>query len=193
MKLVAVLLYPGCIFFEIAAAVELLAQHGRVQYFTPDGRPHESSNGACIVATGSYADLAGLAVDAVLVPGGNPDSIMELGLANECLQAAYAKGAVLAGICAGVLVIAASGLLAGRRATHTYTAEFAPLHIVSFVASLWQGVIYERANTVIDGRLISAQPWAVFEFAALIGEALSVMNTEERAKYLAYYQLGRLG
>jgi putative intracellular protease/amidase len=70
MKLVAVLLYPGCIFFEIAAAVELLAQHGRVQYFTPDGELHDSSNDACILAAGSYADLAGLAMDAVLVPGG---------------------------------------------------------------------------------------------------------------------------
>jgi putative intracellular protease/amidase len=193
MKLVAVLLYPGCIFFEIAAAVELLAQHGRVQYFTPDGIPHESSNGACIVAAGSYADLAGLAVDVVLVPGGNPDSIMELRLANKCLQAAYAQGAVLAGICAGVLVVAATGLLAGRRAAHNYTAEFAPVHTVNFVSPLFQRVIYERANAVIDGRLISAQPWAVFEFAALIGEALGLMNDEERAKYLAYYQLAHLG
>jgi putative intracellular protease/amidase len=118
---------------------------------------------------------------------------MELKLANECLLAAYAQGAVLAGICAGGLVIAATGLLAGRRATHTYTAEFAPLQVVNFVAPLWQGVIYEQANAVIDGRLITAQPWAVFEFSALIGEALSIMNTEERDKYLAYYQLGRVG
>jgi putative intracellular protease/amidase len=192
MKRVALLLYPGCIFFEIAAAVELLARHSRVQYFTPDGEPHESSNGACIVAAGSYADLAGLTMDAVLVPGGNPDSIMELRLANECLQAAFTKGAVLAGICAGALVIAASGLLAGRRATHTYTAEFAPSQVVNFVAPLWQGVIYERANAARDGRLITAQPWAVFEFAALIAEALGFIRNEEGAKYLAYYQQGSL-
>ncbi|STQ89140.1 DJ-1/PfpI family protein [Iodobacter fluviatilis] len=192
MKLVAVLLYPGCIFLEIAAAVELLAKHARVQYFTPDGGPHVSSNGACMMAVGSYADLAVLTMDAVLLPGGNPDSIMELRLANECLQAAYAKGAVLAGICAGALVIAASGLLAGRRATHTYTAEFALSQLVNFVAPLWQGVIYERANAVRDGRLITAQPWAVFEFAALIGEALGLLGKEERAKYLAYYQQGSL-
>jgi putative intracellular protease/amidase len=188
MKRVAVLLYPDCIFFEIAAAVELLAQHGRVQYFTPDGGHHESSNGACIFAAGSYADLAGLTVDAVLVPGGNPDSIIELRLANECLRVVYARGAVLAGICAGALVIAASGLLAGRRATHTYTAEFAPSHIVNFVAPLFYGVIYERENAVRDGSLITAQPWAVFEFAALIAEALGLMGDKERAKYLAYYQ-----
>jgi putative intracellular protease/amidase len=187
MKRLALLLYPGCIFFEIAAAVELLARYGRVQYFTPDGELHESSNGACIVAAGSYADLAGLTMDAVLVPGGNPDSIMELRLANECLQAAFTKGAVLAGICAGALVIAASGLLVGRRATHTYTTEFAPSQVVNFVAPLWQGVIYERANAVRDGRLITAQPWAVFEFAVLIAEALGLMSDAERVKYLAYY------
>ena len=35
-----VLLYPGCIFLEIAATVELLAEHCEVGYFTPTGEVH---------------------------------------------------------------------------------------------------------------------------------------------------------
>jgi hypothetical protein len=43
---VTVLLYPGCIFFAIAAAVELLARSCELAYCTPDGTAHAASNGA---------------------------------------------------------------------------------------------------------------------------------------------------
>jgi hypothetical protein len=48
-----VLLYPGCIFLEVAAAVELLSEHCEMGYFTPRGESHDASNGVRMVATGS--------------------------------------------------------------------------------------------------------------------------------------------
>ena len=43
---------------------------------------------------------------------------------QACLRAAASSDALLAGICAGALELAAAGLLRGRRATHNDTLEF---------------------------------------------------------------------
>lgn len=41
---VAVLLYPGCVFFEIALAAETLGQHLPVRYYALGGEPLRASN-----------------------------------------------------------------------------------------------------------------------------------------------------
>ncbi|MFZ2989084.1 DJ-1/PfpI family protein, partial [Ideonella sp.] len=130
-QVVAVLLYPGCIFFEIALAAEQLASRFELRYYTPDGAPHAASNGATLLPAGDYRDLAQTKVAAVLVPGGDPRSIIPAALATAALQAAGARGSLMAGICAGNLVLASVGLLKGRRGTHNYTPEHAPAHKVA--------------------------------------------------------------
>ena len=176
---VAVLLYPGCIFFEIALATETLAEHVAVRYYTPDGQTHLASNGAHIHARGSFADLTSAKVAAVLIPGGDPRSILvPKRLATQSLQAQAQCGTLLAGICAGSLVLAAAGLLRGRRATHNYTAEHAPAEAVAATAALWEGMHFERANLVQDGRIITAQPWAYRQFAAAVAKQLGVLDPQ---------------
>lgn len=95
---VAVLLYPRCILFEVALATELLAETFSVQFFTPDGLQHLGSNGFAVQAFGSYADLEQLDdVVCILIPGGDPGSIIPQSAATQCLQAASKRGAVIAG------------------------------------------------------------------------------------------------
>lgn len=186
MPHVGVLLYPGCIFLEIAPVTELLADHGcAVEYFTPDGAGHRASNGAAIAPAGSFADLAAAPPDAVVVPGGNPDAIIDPGTATPCLRAAHAHGALVAGICAGGLVIARAGLLQGRRATHNYTAEHAAPEVVACAAPIWDGIHFVRADVVVDGPFITAQYWAREKFAAAVAQALGALSREQAAAYLA--------
>jgi transcriptional regulator GlxA family with amidase domain len=186
---VAVLLYPGCIFFEIALAVETLAEHLSVRYYTPDGQTHRASNGAHIEASGDFASLATARVAAVLIPGGDPRSIVspEL-LAAPALRAQAERGALLAGICAGSLVLASAGLLKGRRATHNYTAEHASPEKVAATAAFWNGMDFERANLVQDGQTITAQPWAYRQFAAAVAKHLGVLGPEAAAALEGYVQ-----
>jgi putative intracellular protease/amidase len=181
---VAVLLYPGCIFFEIAAAVELLARSCELAYCTPDGSAHAASNGARIAADGSYADAVATEARCVVVPGGNPDAIIDPGTANACLIAAHRRGAWLTGICAGSLVIARAGLLKGRRATHNYTAEHATPDVVACVAPIYDGIVFERADVVVDAPFITAQHWAHVPFAAAVARSLGVLSPDEAARYL---------
>jgi transcriptional regulator GlxA family with amidase domain len=125
-KIVGVLLYPGCVYLEVARAVELLAERFQVLHFTPEGSVHAGADDVMIQPDGSYTALETTDVACVLVPGGNPDSIIPEQKATAALNRAAANGALMAGICAGNLVLASAGLLRGKRATHNYTAEYAP-------------------------------------------------------------------
>jgi len=184
---VAVLLYPGCVFFEIALAAEILAGRFRVRYYSPAGEPHTASNGATVAADGSYAELTRARTAAVLVPGGDPGSIMvPNALASAALQAQAAAGSLMAGICAGNLVLAAAGLLRGRRGTHNYTAEYAPPQAVEATAPHWQGLRFVRADLVEDGPIITAQPWAYRQYAAAVARRLGVIGVDEASDLISY-------
>lgn len=155
----AILLYPGCQFHEIALVAELLHAHTRLHWATPEGAPHMASFGGQIANTLAYAALQGQRLDAVLVPGGDPGAILvPAPRASALLQAQAAGGALLGGICAGALVLAAAGLLQGRRATHTYAPPYASAAQIATTAPHWQGSHYTPADLVADGPVITAMP-----------------------------------
>lgn len=184
---VAAILYPGCIYFEIALAVETLSEQADIRVFTPSGGDHMASGGLGVKADGSFDDLKHARVGAVLIPGGDPRSILEPeNLIKPALVAQAAQGAILAGICAGALVLAASGLLVGRRGTHNYTLEHAPRSHVEAVAGCWRGMTFVRADLVEDGRFITAQPWAYREFAAAVARQLGQITPEQADLLVAY-------
>jgi transcriptional regulator GlxA family with amidase domain len=186
-RTVAVILYPGCIFFEVALAVEVLARHFSIRCFTPDGSAHQASNGCQITAAGDFEALAREAAVAVLIPGGNPrDILVPNNLVATALNEQAARGSLMASICAGNLVVAAAGLLRGRSGTHNYTLEQAPPEKVAATRSLWEGMHFVRANIVVDGQFITAQPWAYRQYAAAVGRAAGVL-TEAEAYELQNY------
>ena len=177
---VAVLLYPGCTYFEVEAAVNVLSQHREVLHFTPSGSALADSTGKIFDAQGSYADLERSEVDCVLVPGGDPGSIIPQQQATAALRRAANQGAVMAGICAGNLVLASAGLLKGLRATHNYTPEYAPPVDVAATAPYWDGILFERADLVEDVNRITAQHWAHEKFAAAVARQLGIANHGEK-------------
>lgn len=181
---VAVLLYPGCIFLEIAPLLEVLASECELSFFTPDGAVHDASNGTRLIANGAFAQACDAPLDCVVIPGGNPDSIIDAGSANHCLASACERGALLAGICAGALVIARAGLLRGRRATHNYTAEHTTAEVLACTDPIFEGIVFERADIVVDQPFITAQHWAKTKFAAAVATALGVFSPEQAERYL---------
>lgn len=177
---VAVLLYPGCVFFEVALAMENLAKHLSLGVVTPDGNPHRASNGTVVDADADLDTLTSTIVRAVLIPGGDPRSLLlPAPRPKAALRKQAEAGAVIAGICAGNLVMAASGLLVGRRGTHNYTPEYTSQDKVAATAKYWSGMHFVRANLVQDGNLITAQPWAYRQYAAAVCRRLGVFNEEQ--------------
>jgi 4-methyl-5(b-hydroxyethyl)-thiazole monophosphate biosynthesis len=114
--------------------------------------------------------------DCVLVPGGDPRSIVPEQKATAALQRAAGQGALMAGICAGNLVLASAGLLKGVRATHNYTLDHVTAEKVAATARYWDGMLFERADLVEDGRRITAQHWAHEKFAAAVARQLGMRS-----------------
>lgn len=186
---VSVLLYPGCIFFEIALALEQLAAHYPIRFYTPEGESHPSSGGFQVHADGDYESLAQANAVAVLVPGGDPRGALTARYpVATALQGHLQRRALLAGICAGNLVLAYAGMLKGLRGTHNYTAEHTPLEKVDAAAHVWEGMHFERANLVRDGNVITAQPWAYRHYAAAVAEYLQVIDPAEASALATYVE-----
>jgi transcriptional regulator GlxA family with amidase domain len=86
--------------------------------------------------------------DIVLVPGGpGQAALMDDGPVHEWLRAAHETSTWTTSVCTGSLVLAAAGLLAGRRATTHWTA-------LEELGRLGAEPIAERV--VFDGKLVTA-------------------------------------
>jgi transcriptional regulator GlxA family with amidase domain len=184
---VSVLLYPGCILFEIALALEQVANHFTVRFYTPLGDSHHSSQGFELQPHGSYETLRAVESVAVLVPGGDSRGALSAEHSvKEALQAQLHRGTLIAAICAGNLVLAYAGILDGRRGTHNFTPEHASQTLVDAASQYWGSMIFERADLVIDGNVITAQPWAYRDYAAAVTEYLHIVSSEQARELLTY-------
>ena len=128
-NVVAVLAYDGVNAFELGIAVEIFG----LPNMGPDwyrvivcaerpGQPLAAGSGVKIVADAGLPSLR--QAGTIIVPGWQdidaapPDALL------DALRRAHARGVRIASICSGVFVVAAAGLLAGRRvAAHWANAE----------------------------------------------------------------------
>jgi AraC family transcriptional activator FtrA len=119
---VAVLVYDGLCTFEFGIAVELfglprpeLADWYRFQACAIEPGPLRATGGFLIEAPGGLAEVE--AAGTIVVPGWRGAGVPPPEALLDSLRRAHANGARLISICSGVFVLAATGLLAGRRAT----------------------------------------------------------------------------
>ena len=140
---VAILLYPGVQSLDVTGPLEVLAGAARLisaggradrgyelRTLSRDGAPLRTSSGLTITPDGSLAD-AGAEIDTLIVPGGSGSRrAARDGALLEWICAASSAARRTAGVCTGAFLLAAAGLLTGRRATTHWAAaqELARLH-----------------------------------------------------------------
>ncbi len=126
---VAVLAYDGVNAFELGIATEVfgLSNMGPDWYRVivcadQPGVPLATGGGVKVVADAGLASLR--RAGTIIVPGWQDIDAAPPEALLEALRRAHARGARIASICAGVFVVAAAGLLDGRRvAVHWMHAE----------------------------------------------------------------------
>jgi len=190
-----VLLYPGCTVAEtIELATRLREAGANMTHLAPTIDPFRDRSGLSMHPDATIDEIDPITVDVLVVPGGDPEAIIDDESVLEFVAAAAGNGAMVAGICAGVLVMAASGVTAGRSITHNYRRPWAPPEIAEFVDRFWAGATVEpdpAIGVVVDGPIITALPNATIEFATTVCRELDLYSPEE-ADQIARHLRGSL-
>lgn len=179
------LLYPGCNVAEVWMAMAWLGEGGTTRVITPDGREYVTPFGVRIGSDGDPASVDPAEVGCLLVPGGDPASVLWDPAVEDLVRGVDREGGWLGAIGAGPVVLGRAGVLVGRRHTHGYTANELPHVGVHFAGAIWTGVPVE-----VDERVVTAQAPAAVAFAAELAWRTGALPREEAERRRRYYTGG---
>jgi transcriptional regulator GlxA family with amidase domain len=185
VRRVVIAAFPDCMSLDVVGPAEVFSTAGAydVEIVSPDAAPFRMSNGMQVVPHSAMAGVRGR-IDTLVVAGGagtrraatDPRVI-------EWTRAAAKRSRRVASVCSGAFVLAAAGLLDGRRATTHW-------QWCDTLASTFPGVDVERdAIFVVDGPVYtSAGVTAGMDLAlALVEEDLGPDVAREVAQQLVVF------
>jgi transcriptional regulator GlxA family with amidase domain len=146
---IAILIFDRLTALDAVGPYEVLSRlpDTEVRFLAREPGPKRTDTGQlALLADATLEDMPH--PDIVLVPGGPGQmALMDDGPVHEWLRAAHETSTWTVSVCTGSLVLAAAGLLAGKRATSHWTAleELGRL-----------GALPTPERVVFDGRLVTA-------------------------------------
>ncbi|MDZ5650705.1 transcriptional regulator FtrA [Nitrospirillum sp. BR 11828] len=157
-RTVAVLAYDGLCTFEFGVAVEVfglprpeMADWYQFRVCAAEPGPLRAVGGIQVLADGDVRDLA--AAGTIIIPGWRGKDAPVPPALLDALRHAHAGGARLVSICSGVFVLAAAGVLAGKRATthwryaQTLAARFPDIRVEPDVLYVDEGSVLTSAGS----------------------------------------------
>lgn len=146
---IAILIYPRFTALDAVGPYEVLSRlpDAKVTFVAEHATPQRTDTGQlALVADATLDELPHPEI--VLVPGGpGQAALMEDGHIHEWLRTADATSTWTASVCTGSLVLAAAGLLTGKRATSNWQA-------IDELRAL--GADAKEERVVFDGKLATA-------------------------------------
>lgn len=185
MSELGIVAFPGCAWTEISPALAVLRAPS-VRVLGPGTAPVATAEGVRLLPDVGWAGAEPPAV--LLVPGGDPASVVEDPELHAFLADAVERS-VVGAICNGALLLARAGCLRGRSVTHTAVPRYAPVpafaELLAFAGPVLEGSRYVDEDVVVDGRLVTAKPWAALDFAKAVARAAG-RDREEAASRVRY-------
>jgi ADP-ribose pyrophosphatase YjhB (NUDIX family)/putative intracellular protease/amidase len=166
-----VILYPGCLSFDVALAAQLLGRRYQVLNVSEDGSNLAESLGLPLQVHTSFSQVDLSDCKAILIPGREPDLSLVPAWADslalkQLLQKAHRQNIYIAAVGNGVLHLIYAGLLTGSEKA-------------------------ERALTIRDSLLTAGEEGAI-ELAVELGIRLDVVDARFASRTKDYYR-GLLG
>lgn len=165
MPRVLVPLAQGCEELEAVTIINVLRRAGaEVISASLDGLPVKGARGITLVADAPLNEFKGQDFAAVVLPGGaGTEVLLKDGRILDLLERNAARGAISAAVCAAPKVLAAAGLLRGKKATSYPGALDQSPH---------EGTLVDAA-AVADGKIITGRSAGTsMDFALLVVEQL---------------------
>jgi 4-methyl-5(b-hydroxyethyl)-thiazole monophosphate biosynthesis len=166
MKRVLVPLAEGFEELEAVTIIDIL-RRARVEVVVAslEGGTVTGSHGIRLAADTPLAALAEQDFDMIVLPGGMPgaDRLKKDPRIAEIVRSLHAKGRPVAAICAAPMVLAAAGVLDGKRATS----------FPGFLADAARTTVTGDAVVVDGGVITSRGPGTALDFALTLVEELS--------------------
>ncbi len=164
---IAILIYDRLAALDAVGPYEVLSRmpNSTLTFVAQEAGPVRTDTGALgLLADAALADVP--APDLLLVPGGpGQQALMEDGPVHEWLRAAHETSTWTTSVCTGSLILAAAGLLDGKRATSNWQA-------LEELGALGVEVVPERV--VFDGRVVtSAGVTAGIDMALLLVQRIA--------------------
>ncbi len=128
---------------------------------TPDGESRIGKHGNRVQADEKISEVSSEDFDALIIPGGSsPKKLVEVPEAVQLVKAFHKKRKPIAAICHGPQLLAAAGIVEGRKLT-CYSGLKDELEK--------QGVDYENSSVVVDGNIITSRvPKDISDFSQAI-------------------------
>ena len=150
------LVYDGCCFYEIVILSYFMNYSNCDMLFCSlDGKSVKAMEGFSVNVGLSLHELDREQIRSFIVPGGNISCINKEEV-RAFLQELKTRNALIAGICAGVDVLDASGILQDVKSTHSTDEDF-----------------------VSDKNVITARANAYVDFAIEVAKKLNLFTSEE--------------
>lgn len=149
-------IYNGCCFYEIVTLSYFMRYSGcDLVFCAPGSGPMKAAEGFTVQPDLSLGELDREQIRSFILPGGAVAAINDTEIWS-LLRELKTKQVLIAGICAGVDVLDAAGILKGVRSTH-----------------------FVDEDLVQDGRIITARANAYLDFAIKTAEELKLFTSEE--------------
>ena len=163
------LVYDRCCFYEIVILSYFLNySHCDLVFCSPDGKPVRAMEGFSMHVDASLEDLDKAQIRSFIVPGGAVSGI-DTAEVKVLLRNLKQRGALIAGICAGVDVLDHAGILHDVKSTHASDDDWV----------CDKQVATARANAYVDFALAVAKKPGLFA---------SETDLQETIRFRKYYQ-----
>lgn len=173
MPRVLVPLAPGCEEIEAVTVIDIL-RRAKIEVVSAglDAHPVKASRGVMLLPDSTLDEAMQHEFDMIVLPGGQPgtDNLRADARIISLLKRMAAQEKYIAAICAAPAVLAAAGLLDGKRAT-------------CFPDCLdeFPNVLLQNSALEIDGKIITSRgPGTAMDFALTLVELLAGKATREK-------------
>ena len=166
---VAILVYDTCVQFEVIIAAYLCKYNGEVVTVGLEMKDYQTMEGFIVRPHMLLEDLDPDSIDAFIVPGGYPESIMGNLILGKKLRSVNERGKLIAAICGGPVHLGKAGILNGKRFTTTVLDKY---------PEAFEGGTYVDEDVVEDGNILTAWPNAYVDFAVKIGDRLNLFKDQ---------------